>query len=229
MKTTTVYKLTDPDATTYAGLKWEVGVWMETSGEGDLCGQGWLHAYEHPLLAILHNPMHANIQKPLLWEAQAAGEIKRDRQVKLGATKMRITKRLKNPEITRVQCVCYGILAAKQVCEDPEWNRWADDWLSGKSRTIKRAWESEVRARALWSAREASWAGREASRSAWSLARAMQVEVEMVSPELSPWAKPWARSWVSSAKEAAARSAEWASRKKSLNLIKIAGQTRGYR
>jgi len=56
-----IYKLTDQDMQTWKGFQWELNKWYETSGEGPLCSEGWLHGYEDPLLAMLHNHIHANI------------------------------------------------------------------------------------------------------------------------------------------------------------------------
>ena len=68
----TLYKLTTQDGVTRKGehneTKWGDGVEHTASGEGDLCGPGWLHAYEDPLVAAFMNPAHANITNPReLW------------------------------------------------------------------------------------------------------------------------------------------------------------------
>ena len=39
---TTIYKLTDQDMRTYAKCQWALGETKTTSGDGDLCGPGWL-------------------------------------------------------------------------------------------------------------------------------------------------------------------------------------------
>ena len=65
-----LYKLTDGDGQTMSGTQWGPGVSHSGTGEGELCGPGWIHAYEHPLIAVLLNPIHANIQNPRLWEAE---------------------------------------------------------------------------------------------------------------------------------------------------------------
>jgi hypothetical protein len=90
---TKVYKLTTKNLTTYNGYKWIPGKWHRTSGEGELCGPGWLHAYTDPLVASFLNPIHANIPEPVLWEAEASGKIKEDRGLKCGYTRMRIIKK----------------------------------------------------------------------------------------------------------------------------------------
>ena len=60
------YKLTDRKMQTHCGYQWQIGQWHETSGEGELCTEGWLHCYTSPLLAVLHNPIHADIGDPIL-------------------------------------------------------------------------------------------------------------------------------------------------------------------
>ena len=68
---TTLYKLTDRDGFTRRGLtgetKWSLGFTLCTSGAGDLCGPGFIHAYTDPLLAVFLNPIHADILDPIGW------------------------------------------------------------------------------------------------------------------------------------------------------------------
>lgn len=87
METQIRYKLTRKNQTTYGGFKWRKRRWYKTSGEGYLCGPGWLHCYTDPLLAILLNPIHANIPEHdlLLWKCGVRGlrerikELERDK------------------------------------------------------------------------------------------------------------------------------------------------------
>jgi len=139
------YKLTNQDMTTHGDCKWVVGEWTETNGEGEMCGPGWLHCYDDPLLAVLHNPIHANIKDPMLWEVEVEGEKKTD-GLKSAYTRMRLVKRVAMPRISRVKKIAYAILCAKEVCKDKEWNAWADDWLSGKGRSKKAAWAAAAAA-----------------------------------------------------------------------------------
>jgi hypothetical protein len=46
-----VYKLTNENFQTFGGCQWGENITHITSGEGDLCGPGWLHYYDNPLLA----------------------------------------------------------------------------------------------------------------------------------------------------------------------------------
>lgn len=154
---TQLCKLTDQDGYTRRGrtgeTKWSPGFVLETSGEGDLCGPGFVHAYTHPLPAIYLNPIHAGIDNPLLWEAD--GEIiKSDHGLKVGCTKLTTVRLIDRPEPTTEQTIAFGILCAKEVCHDADWNKWADDWLSGKDRSkAAAAWPgAAARLAAAWAA-----------------------------------------------------------------------------
>lgn len=157
-----VYKLTNADGTTYGGMQWAEGVTNEATGsmEQDLCTDGWIHAYEHPLLAVLLNPIHAEFSNPILWEAK--GKIgKRDGQLKCGCRKLTTIRRMELPVVTAEQRVRFAILCAKTGCDDPAWNRWADDWLSGKdhsARVAEMAWAETVAATKAKRAEAAVWA-----------------------------------------------------------------------
>ena len=142
----TIYKLTDQNMRTYNGYQWKLNEWHETSGEGGLCGPGWLHGYEHPLLAVLHNPIHANIQEPRLFECEYAGELNRDGHMKCGVTRLRLVRELELPEITPEQRVAYAILCSKKVCHEKAWNEWADSWLNGEDRSAASAARAAARA-----------------------------------------------------------------------------------
>lgn len=153
-----LYKLTDQNLQTYKGTQWKNGERKTASGTGDLCSSGWLHAYEHPLLAVLLNPIHANFDDPRLFEAE--GKIgKRDGQLKVGCTELTLTKEIPLPIITTEQRVKFAIACALTVDQSPEFRAWASKWLTGKDR-------SEEAAKAAWAAREAAWAARAARETA---------------------------------------------------------------
>lgn len=132
-----IFKLTDQNMQTYDGFQWELGKTYEASGKGDLCGSGWLHAYEHPLLAILHNPIHAGIENPRLFRGVAEGKILRDGQMKLRAQWVTLLEEIPLPQITLEQKITYGIYVAQSVIGDlcPVWSEWAEKWLSGEDRS----------------------------------------------------------------------------------------------
>jgi hypothetical protein len=135
------YKFTSSNKTTYNNCKWILNRWKKTDGIGKLCGPGWLHCYDDPLLAELHNPVHGEYPKDaLLWKVEVDGKELRDGQMKCGWTKMQLVKQIKRKYPTDIQRIAYGILCAKAVYKDKQWNKWANDWLSGKDRSEKAAY-----------------------------------------------------------------------------------------
>ena len=181
---TTCYKLTRRDNTTYNKCLWGEDVTHETSGEGGLCSSGWLHAYQHPLIAVFMNPIHAKVKNPKLWECIGDGKYLDDRGLKCGFTRLTTVKEISLPEVSATQRVAFAILCAKEVCKDPEWSAWADNWLSGKDRTRESA-----RAAARAAAREdlsPGAAADAAERSAWTAVGAADAVVWAA--EVSAWA-----------------------------------------
>src|SRR5271157_3531257 len=160
-KTTVVYKLTNRDMTTHGGFRWELGKQATAPGEGELCGPGWLHCYSDPLLAVLLNPIHANIENPRLFRAEAGGKSKHDQGLKSGYTKMTLIEEIPVPDVTTEQRVRFGILCSTKVYNDPTYTSWAGGWLSGKDR-------SAAAAEAAWAASEAAWASSWAVETAWA-------------------------------------------------------------
>lgn len=170
------YKLTTQDGTTHNYYQWSLpkgekpGDWHRTSGEGNLCRPGWLHYYHHPLLAVLLNPIHADIQDPILWEVEVGGEQKDDAGLKGGATKMRLLKKIDLPMFSTEQRVVFGIYCALETCNDKEFVRWANGWLMGSDRSAAAATQA-ARAEAAWTATAwAAWAAARAADAAWTAA-----------------------------------------------------------
>ena len=174
------YKLTNQDLTTYNGFKWKVGEWNKASGEGNLCGKGWFHFYHSKDLAILLNPIHADIKNPILWEAECRGKSFDDNGLKIGWTEARIIKKIPLPRWTLIQKIAFGILCAKEVYYDKDWNNWADKWLSGENRKIK---DAAAVAREIRAVRIVEWA---------AVAATKAVEWEMRTVEWAAEAVEWA-------------------------------------
>ena len=137
---TKLYKLTDENWETHGHTKWGPGVTHgPTSGEGSLCGPGWLHAYTSPELALLLNPIHANFRNPVLWEAE--GEIeKSDSGLMVGVRTLTTIRILDQPEITIEHLVRFAILCALEICTEPGFVAWANAWLSGANRSAYAAY-----------------------------------------------------------------------------------------
>jgi len=139
MKTNIRYKLTKQDLTTYNDTKWVLNEWKETSGLGGLCNSGWLHCYTNPLLAILLNPIHADINSPKLFKCEVEGKWLTDHGLKEGWTRMRIIEEMEVPQLSEINKIAFGILCALEVNNDEKWVTWANNWLENKDRSKKPA------------------------------------------------------------------------------------------
>jgi hypothetical protein len=162
----TIYKLTGYQNTTYNGCVWEPGEWKEVSGDGELCGKGWLHCYNDPFLAVLFNPIHANLTSPVLWVGEGDGEKKTDRGLKQGHTKMRVLNQIPLPGITRTQKTAFAILCALEVYREQIFAAWAAKWLSGEDRSYAAAAAYADAAYAAYDADAADAAAAAAARAA---------------------------------------------------------------
>lgn len=168
-----LYKLTDKNYLTRAGelneTKWGEGVTHKATGEGTkLCTSDVIHAYTSPLLAVLMNPVHADIKDPILWEAE--GEIIAAASDKVGVKELTTIRIIPLPKITQTQKIAFGILAALEVYEEESFKLWAENWLSGRDRSSESARKVELAAQAaaVWTkaADAAMWAA--AARAAWA-------------------------------------------------------------
>lgn len=129
----TCYKLLSQDMEAN-GYRWTLGQWVMSDALGNFCPPGGFRGYEHPLLAILHNPIHDNIPNPRMFEAVADGKSYYDGRIQLMAQWMMLIREIPVPAVTLEQRVAYGIYCAKAVYSAPWWNEWADAWLSGADR-----------------------------------------------------------------------------------------------
>jgi hypothetical protein len=135
MAEVTLYKLTDENGQTKNQTQWGENVTHVAAGLGHaLCSNAVIHAYEHPLIALFMNPIHAAFSKPQLWEARGEISVK-DGQLKCGCKQLTTIKQLPIREITTVQRIAFGILATTKVYKNKQWRLWADNWISGKDRS----------------------------------------------------------------------------------------------
>ena len=158
----TYYKLTNQNLQTYDGFQWTVGKWEGTNGAGELCSPGWLHCYDDKLLAVLLNPIHANIQNPRLFRVDVSGKKKTNNGLKFGFSKMRLVEEIPLPGISTIQRGAFGILCALTLPNNATaFIKWSNDWLSGKDRSEAVAWDASraVAWDAAWAAEsDAAWA-----------------------------------------------------------------------
>ena len=180
---TKLYKLTDEQGRTQAGedneLTWAVGVEHKTTGTGTrLCTADVIHAYEHPLIAVLMNPVHAMFNPATMRLFVAEGNIvAREGQLKCGVHALKIVEEIPVPVLTTEQRVKFAILCTKSVCKDAAWNAWADKWLNGDDRSAEAA-------RAAWAAATAR-----AARTAEAARAARRSEERRVGKECTSWCR----------------------------------------
>jgi hypothetical protein len=189
------YKLTDKNMQTYNGFQWKLKKWFKTSGNGGLCGDGWLHLYHDPLLAQLLNPIHAgfNSSSMRLFKAECMGKAKDTDGLKIGFTEVRLIEELPLRKLTTKQRVFFGLLCAKEVYKEKKWNIWADNWLSGKDREFGSAGAA---ARAAWAAAQAAEAGAWTAEEAGARAAAQAAEAgARASAEAGARAAAWTAAW----------------------------------
>jgi hypothetical protein len=151
-KMITVYKLTTQDNKTRKGeyneCTWGENVTHSGTGQGELCGNGYIHAYTSPELAVLLNPIHANIKKPKLWVCSVDSIDKNDKGLKVGSISLTTIKEIPLPVFTDKQKTVFAILCAKKAlelvdCKNDKnitvWHIWADKFLSGAVTTLEDA------------------------------------------------------------------------------------------
>jgi hypothetical protein len=125
--------------TSHNNTKWEIGVPISILKEGNtMCSDEVLHCYNHPLLAVFLNPIHANIKEPKLFEIKV-DEIVNSDGLKFASKSQTLLKKIPLPEISIQKKIEIGIKIVKTINKDEKWNLWADKWLSGENRSITAA------------------------------------------------------------------------------------------
>lgn len=130
------YKLLSQNLTSYNNTEWHIGVPVTVSKEGNkMCTNQVLHCYNHPLLAVILNPVHANIANPRLFEI-SVDEIVANDGLKYASKSQTLIKELELPKISVEQKIEFGIRVVKLFCTNEKWNLWADKWLDGSDRSM---------------------------------------------------------------------------------------------
>jgi len=198
-----LYKLTTQDNKTRKGesneIIWGPGITHKVKGKRyDLCTSDLIHAYESPELAVIMNPVHANITDPILWEAKTTCKKIINSGLKVGVKSLTTIRIIDVPVITLHQRVRFAILCILKIYKEKSFVKWAKNWLSGKDQFNDRAetGRAVVTARAAWVV--------EAARAAVGAARAVvgATRAEAVRAAVQTGAAWSAR--------AAARAAGWA-------------------
>ena len=148
-----LYKLTDQNWETKNHTKWGPGIKHVALGPKgqDLCSNGYIHAYTNPLIAVLLNPIHTDIQNPVLWTAKGF-IIKTDGQLKCGCYSLTTIERIKLPKFTENQKIYFGILCALEVYKIKNFVSWAENWIPNKDRSIIAAYTTAAKVATYYAA-----------------------------------------------------------------------------
>ena len=131
------YKLLSQDLTSFNNTKWELNETITISVPGNqMCTNQVLHCYNHPLLAVILNSIHADIFKPRLFEISVDIIVNSD-GLKFASKSQTLIKEIPLPEISTEQVTEFSIRVAKLVCKDEKWNSWADSWLDGTKCSVE--------------------------------------------------------------------------------------------
>jgi len=180
-------KLTEADGTTNGGMVWGPGVKHYAQKKSspltrsDLCSPFAIHYYDSRYLAVLLNPVQGAFKQPQGWEFVPEGLTCTD-GLKCGAEGGTTIRRTPLPRFNILQKVAFAIFCAQSAFggKSEAWDKWADDWLSGKDRSEAATWAAAgAAAGAAWAAEaagaaEAAWAAWAAAGAAAGAARAAE-------------------------------------------------------
>ena len=138
------YKLLTQDMTSHNDTKWELNIPITVTKEGtEMCTDQVLHCYNHPLLAIVLNPIHADIKNPRLFEIEVDKIVNTD-GLKYASKQQTLIKEITIPEISIEQKLEFAIRVTQLILKDTKWNSWADNWLNNTDRTKESAYAAFV-------------------------------------------------------------------------------------
>ena len=185
-----MYKLLTQDMKSHRGFQWEINKEYRIDKHGnELCSDQVFHCYSHPILAILLNPIHANIDNPRLFEIEVDA-IVNDDGLKYGTKIQKLVRELEVPQLDIMTKVDFSIRIAMEVYKEQGFTTWADNFLNRIDTTEAAA---RAAAWAAWAAAEAAaeaaaWAARAAARAAAEAAETdMNPILEKVLKDMNLW------------------------------------------
>ena len=135
----TMYKLVTQNMTSYGDMKWEIGVTNKAIVDGNkMCSNQVLHCYASPLIAVIFNPIHADICNPILLEIECSDIVATD-GIKYACKEQTPVKLVALPQVSTTQKIAFTIKCALLVCETASFITWANNWLDGTNRTAAAA------------------------------------------------------------------------------------------
>jgi hypothetical protein len=146
---TTLYKLTNEYNGTYNNTIWGKNVtnsvnpfYLQNNG-ARMCSAYWIHAYTHPLLAAIFNPMHANFERPKLWMAKGTVGAT-EKGLKVGVKSLTTIKQIPLPRVTNKQMQRFALLVgimywteADNPDKSPTFIKYANLVLRGRKLSAK--------------------------------------------------------------------------------------------
>lgn len=125
-----VFKVTNQYHMSKNHTQWGKNKTHKTSGNSPfLCNAGWLHFYLDPFLASFFQPIHSNIDEPVLWTARAEDRILLENQIKGGCTKLTTIARTKLPQINTAKRIQFAATLCLQAKDDLELDEYWTNWL----------------------------------------------------------------------------------------------------
>ena len=161
------YKLTDSQGQTREATQWGEGVTHRAKrGKMEFCTNTCIHCYSDPLMASFFNTIHGDFKEPQCWEGEVKGKTISD-GCKIGCKEFTTIREVPLPEISTEQRIAIAIKCALRVYAEPEFVKWAGNWLNGTDRSYDAAdAASRAAADAADTAYAASYAADAASRDA---------------------------------------------------------------
>ena len=122
-------------------LQWGNNVTHSAIGSDFRLGEnGVIHWYKGPELAIFMDPVHTGYGDcSRLWECKIDGRSKiLTDGLKCGSKTVTTIREIKKPKISLEHRIYFAILCIRAVVpegEEPEWDRWANDWINRDDHT----------------------------------------------------------------------------------------------
>ena len=127
-----LYKLTDSWWHTEGHTVWGPGISNSASGNGSLCTNAWIHAYESRFVASFMHPAHVSFDGLVLWEAE--GEIGiRDGDLKVGCRNLETIRIIDLPAISMINRLeITGEILRNRPAHAPKYSQTICSWLRYK-------------------------------------------------------------------------------------------------
>lgn len=134
-----LYKVTDSRGCTRGGTQWGPGITHTAKGDPsqDLNSDGWIHAYEHPVLALIFKSLHTDPGQAVkrLWEADGIVE-RRCGHIKCACRTLTTVREIAFPDLSLMELADIAEQASR---------------TAGRTTVFASAWAE----RSVWAARQA--------------------------------------------------------------------------